>query len=398
MNSVEFEREKNVGGSDIPSLVGVSKFNTPVDVLYSKLSQETCKRLDIEKKTFVGNIYTEVGNIFEPKIQECLGLGYDQERYFGEIDGFGMRVHIDGAIDIHKENIGLHEIKVVSYVGKSNKPYEMHKTNTKNKVLETYMPQIQFQMLLTNQKENTLTILPRNNKVKNKLASIRKEYGLSPLQDKGEFNDEILWKTVTDRLQSEFKDYEVTKEELILVKVKRDEKTIESIMQHIKVLVRYINKLEECECQFEALSLVQDFEREIRELKGKDNNELLEQHSNELLSMEKQMVAFKALQEKYNAEKKKLEELMVENGIHKFETPNGIKISRGKDTPDEEIEEIDWETIALVLTRFAKQSDVDDIFERHTEKKIKKGKKGTFRISIPKPLLNENKQLGDKNE
>lgn len=385
-NSVEFERHKNVGGSDVGALLGVSKFSTPEDVLYSKLSEEKRKDLGIETKPFKGNIYTEVGNIFEEKIQECLGLKHDQERYYGEIDGFGLRVHIDGAYDIEAEDIGLHEIKVVSYVGKSGKPYEMHKKATKDKVLNDYMPQLQFQMYLTNQKKNTLTILPRNNSIKNELKKVRTLYGLSNLQDQGEFDDDILWKTVVEDLRDRFKDNVVSKEDLILVEVKRDDEQINFIKENIKVLVKYIRLLESCNCEFECLSLVQDYLEELSNLKSVDKNELMEQ-SNKVLLLEKQLTDFKKIEKEYKYEKLKLEQLMLDNGIKKWETPNGIKISRGDDTPEETIKVIDYEKAFNHLKNVVEEVLIEEALFIGEEQKVVKGKKGSFRITIPQKLL-----------
>ena len=59
-------RHEYIGGSDVPIIMGASKFNKPWNLLLEKAL--------ISKKEFGGSVYTEIGNIMEPRIQNAMNL------------------------------------------------------------------------------------------------------------------------------------------------------------------------------------------------------------------------------------------------------------------------------------------------------------------------------------
>ncbi len=88
MQNVKEDREKYIGGSDIPIIMGLSPFRTR----WSLLREKALGELD----DFDGNQYTEYGNILEPKIRDFVnqfaGRNYVEAK---KIDGI-KRYHADG--------------------------------------------------------------------------------------------------------------------------------------------------------------------------------------------------------------------------------------------------------------------------------------------------------------
>ena len=64
MQDVRTDREKYIGGSDIPAIMGISPFRTREELLKEKAYGEM--------GGFNGNEYTEYGNVLEPKIRDFI--------------------------------------------------------------------------------------------------------------------------------------------------------------------------------------------------------------------------------------------------------------------------------------------------------------------------------------
>ena len=58
---VTIDRDKYIGGSDIPATMGISPFKTRWDLLQEKAG--------LKADEFTGNQYTEYGKIMEPQIR-----------------------------------------------------------------------------------------------------------------------------------------------------------------------------------------------------------------------------------------------------------------------------------------------------------------------------------------
>ena len=86
--SVTEDRNKYIGGSDIPIIMGISKFKTRFDLLLEKA--------ELKENPFTGNEYTEYGNEMEPKIRQYINKSLGKDFREGKhIDG-DVRCHTDG--------------------------------------------------------------------------------------------------------------------------------------------------------------------------------------------------------------------------------------------------------------------------------------------------------------
>lgn len=88
---VTIDRDKYIGGSDLPVIMGISTFKTRWELLQEKAG--------LKESTFTGNKYTEYGNILEPKIRDYVN-SYFKDRIAEfvpnrVIDG-DFRAHTDG--------------------------------------------------------------------------------------------------------------------------------------------------------------------------------------------------------------------------------------------------------------------------------------------------------------
>lgn len=64
MQQVTIDRNKYIGGSDIPIIMGISKFKKRFDLLLEKA--------ELKENDFTGNAYTEYGNVMEEKLEITL--------------------------------------------------------------------------------------------------------------------------------------------------------------------------------------------------------------------------------------------------------------------------------------------------------------------------------------
>ena len=144
--TVKQDRDKYIGGSDIPVIMNLSPFKSRFDLLLEKAGYK--------EDTFEGNVYTEYGNKLEPKIREfinntCLGK-YDafiegkhiREAEDGEI--IGVRIHTDG------ENYNsILEIKTTSQIYPCVDDYKI------------YLVQLLFYMVNTGKPYGVLAVYDR---------------------------------------------------------------------------------------------------------------------------------------------------------------------------------------------------------------------------------------------
>ena len=115
MQAVTVDREKYIGGSDIPIIMGISPFKTRFDLLLEKAG--------LKENDFTGNEYTEYGNVMEPKIREHLnstaGTGFEFKEY-KKVNG-DIRCHLDG----YNEHEVL-EIKTTSQIHEKVEEYKVY--------------------------------------------------------------------------------------------------------------------------------------------------------------------------------------------------------------------------------------------------------------------------------
>ena len=117
---VTINRERGIGGSDVPAIMGISPFTKRLELLQYKLGNR--------ENEFEGNEYTEYGNEMEPKIRDHINksLGYNFAPDYSECETdeeLSLYYHSDGA-DPEKET--LLEIKTTSQIHDSVSDYKVY--------------------------------------------------------------------------------------------------------------------------------------------------------------------------------------------------------------------------------------------------------------------------------
>ena len=134
--SVKEDRNKYIGGSDIPIIMGISPFKNRFDLLLEKA--------ELKEDTFDGNEYTEYGNVMEPKIRdhinETLGKDYKEGKHI--IDD--IRIHTDGEC-----SSSILEIKTTSQIHDDVDGYKV------------YLVQLLFYMIHTKKTSGVLAVYSR---------------------------------------------------------------------------------------------------------------------------------------------------------------------------------------------------------------------------------------------
>lgn len=82
------DRDKYIGGSDIPAILGISKFTTRWQLLLEKAG--------LEERPFSGNRFTEYGHIIEPQIRDYINLVYNTNFVPNRVINGDIRYHSDG--------------------------------------------------------------------------------------------------------------------------------------------------------------------------------------------------------------------------------------------------------------------------------------------------------------
>lgn len=136
--SVKEDRNKYIGGSDIPIIMGISPFKSRFDLLLEKA--------ELKENDFDGNEYTEYGNTMEPKIREYINKKYNTEYTEGKhiLEEEGIRIHTDG-----ETPEAILEIKTTSQIHEEVGDYKV------------YLVQLLFYMENTNKKKGQLAIYSR---------------------------------------------------------------------------------------------------------------------------------------------------------------------------------------------------------------------------------------------
>lgn len=136
MQDVRTDRNKYIGGSDIPTIMNINPFKKRFDLLLEKA--------ELLENEFEGNIYTEYGNVLEPKIREYINkLKNTNYIEYKKIDG-NIRCHLDGF-----DNVSVLEIKTTSQIRKKVSSYKK------------YLVQLLFYMQQTNVEKGLLAVYER---------------------------------------------------------------------------------------------------------------------------------------------------------------------------------------------------------------------------------------------
>ena len=106
MQNVAEDRNKYIGGSDIPIIMGLSKFKSRWQLLKEKAG--------IEVDEFEGNRYTEYGNVMEEKNREHINTEFNYNFHESKKIGGDRRWHVDG---YDAEKNAILEVKTTSRKG-----------------------------------------------------------------------------------------------------------------------------------------------------------------------------------------------------------------------------------------------------------------------------------------
>ena len=283
--------------------MGISPFKTRYKLLLEKAQ--------IEESTFKGNVYTEYGNILEPKIRDYIsnklqiGFVETSDIIEGEIP---VRLNTDG----YAEDTIL-EIKTTSEIKNNLEDYR------------SYLVQLLFYMHFKQTKYGVLAVYERP-------------------KDFDTTFDENNLKTYKINIS----DYSELLD-IILYECRRFWKDLEQVKNN------YVFGITLQEEYFVANPLV-----------------VL---SNQIISLENKLAEVEVFEKQLKDFKEQLKVEMENNSVKKQKTPNGISITLVEDGIDKEVQEVDTKKLI---------AENKELALKYTETKIKKGRLGFVKITIPK--------------
>lgn len=127
--TVSKDRDKYIGGSDIPIIMNLSPFKSRYDLLLEKAGYK--------EDTFEGNVYTEYGNTMEPKIRGYFNDDLIAYKHTPFVEGkhireatedevIGVRLHTDGERTTTNGEVEVLEIKTTSNIYDSVDEYKIY--------------------------------------------------------------------------------------------------------------------------------------------------------------------------------------------------------------------------------------------------------------------------------
>ena len=141
--SVKQDRDRYIGGSDIPIIMNLSPFKSRFDLLLEKAGYK--------EDSFTGNVYTEYGNTLEPLIRNWINTNnpdkFIEGKHTREATGdeiIGIRIHTDG-----ENESSILEIKTTSQVYENVNEYKI------------YLVQLLYYMVLTDKEFGLLAVYER---------------------------------------------------------------------------------------------------------------------------------------------------------------------------------------------------------------------------------------------
>ena len=167
MQDVKIDREKYIGGSDIPIIMGISRFSSRFDLLLFKAG---LKEIDNE-----GNSYTEYGNTMEPKIRQYINTLFKRNFKEDKLIKDDIRCHFDGIDDDM-----ILEIKTTSMIYQNVNDYK------------TYLVQLLFYMINANIENGMLCVYERPSDFDESFDSDRLQIFTIKLSDYQDLCVEIL--------------------------------------------------------------------------------------------------------------------------------------------------------------------------------------------------------------
>lgn len=289
-DSVTKDRNKFLGGSEIATVLGISKYQTRWELLLEKLG--------VIVNDFEGNSYTTYGNIMEPKIREYLNeLNPDDDKFKEDcliLEKDKIRCNVDGV-----NRTKILEIKT------STKP------NLKNK---TYLAQLLFYMICYKKDIGVLAVYENENfdeRFKHELLKV-KQYTVEEIEKELGYTSEELMEEVAKF----WKDFDTLKGYSDLgVELTQDL----IIDNEIELLSNQVVALELRLKEFKAI------EKENKEIKEKLYQAMKENNvkkwemvnGTKITRVDEQNITKKVLDKNKLAKDINLEEYMKEETVHK---------------------------------------------------------------------------------
>ena len=110
---VTIDRDKYIGGSDVPIIMGISSFKTRWELLQEKAG--------LKENTFTGTKYTEYGNVMEPQIRDYINRNLKKKFKPSQIINGDIRCNTDGF-----NGSCVLEIKTTSHIYEEVNDYKVY--------------------------------------------------------------------------------------------------------------------------------------------------------------------------------------------------------------------------------------------------------------------------------
>lgn len=326
--SVKIDRDKYIGGSDIPVIMGLSPYKSRFELLLEKAGYRTEK--------LSSSIYTRYGNVMEEEIRSYLSKIYGMEFKEGLHKRDDIRIHTDGEafpepLTEYSFNHFIVEIKTTSRIYQSLEEYK------------AYLVQLLFYMEEVN------------------LIDFVRSFGILAVYERPDnfkFQSEKEWIENFDPLRLQ-----------LFGVVPGDFSELTShIIDEVDLFKEDLEKVKKNPFITEE------------ELMPKDITSI----TKKIIMFEDQLQTMKDIQKKIDDEKINLKAAMERAGVKSWETPNGYKVTLIGDVSDIEKKEVYFDEQAFEIEN-------PEIYKLFLKEKtvMKRGRKGYVRITAPKKEAKE---------
>lgn len=234
--TVNKDREKYIGGSDIPVIMDISPFKSRFDLLLEKAGYK--------ENDFTGNVFTEYGNTLEPKIRDYINKDLEFKFVEGkhvreatEDEIIGVRIHTDG-----ENESAILEIKTTSQIFEDVNDYKI------------YLVQLLYYMILTDRKLGVLAVYERPEDLNEDLDPERLHIYEINVED---YKD--LIKEIGDSIESFIEDLKkvkdnpfITEEELLPAEIPEITKRILAFEYQLKLMKETEEKIKADKARLKA--------------------------------------------------------------------------------------------------------------------------------------------------
>lgn len=229
--SVKENRERFIGGSDIPVIMNISPFKSRFDLLLEKAGYK--------ENDFTGNVFTEYGNTLEPIIRDYVNeitkaefIEGKHTREATDDEPIGVRCHTDGESDIMD---AILEIKTTSQIYEDISDYKL------------YLVQLLFYMVNTGKRYGMLAVYERPEDLNEELDPARLHLYNINAED---YKD--LIKEIGDSIESFIEDLKKVKDNPFITEEELLPSDITEISQRILAFEYQLKQMKEVEEKIKA--------------------------------------------------------------------------------------------------------------------------------------------------